>query len=263
MARLPRVTSKVFAENATEVGQFGSLNAGTKVTTTDIATIQGLPAWQDGWQAANLGDNCYPTLQERNGLDKVQSYFLNYLLQEGIPEWDAGTTYYTGSIVKLINGTDVQFYKSLIDNNTAVLTDTTAWEEILISGANKDLSNLSTTGINNLIQYAYKLDTANMITVSTTNSITTQVFTAPDDGMFYTRTICSGGSAGNRELINRIYEKNAAIEAYNLNSRWTNTNFSYAVIFSKPVLKGDEVNYIIYANGGTTEGIAYFIPFKK
>lgn len=144
MARLPRVTSKLFAENATEVGQFGSLNAGTKVTTTDIATIQGLPAWSNGWQAATLGDNCYPTLQERNGLDKVQSYMTNYLYQEGVPEWDAGTTYYVGNLVKLINGTNVQIYKSMVDNNTAALSDTTSWEEW--NYANSDLSNLSSTG---------------------------------------------------------------------------------------------------------------------
>lgn len=148
MARLQRVTSKVFAENATEVGQFGSLNAGTKVTTTDIATIQGLPAWQNGWQAATVGENCYPTLQERNGLDKVQSYFLNYLLQEGIPEWDSGTTYYTGSIVKLINGVDVQFYKSLKDNNTAVLSDTDYWEKVQLGGgASRNIGEIVTSTI--------------------------------------------------------------------------------------------------------------------
>lgn len=146
MARLQRVTSKVFAENATKVGQFGSLNAGTKLTTTDIAEIQALPAWQDGWQAATLGDNCYPTLQERNGLDKVQSYMTNYLYQEGIPEWDSGTTYYTGSIVKLINGTNVQLYQSLVDNNTAALSDTTAW--LAWDYANRTLSNLTSISNN-------------------------------------------------------------------------------------------------------------------
>lgn len=146
MARLSRVTSKLFAENATEVGQFGSLNAGTKVPTTDIATIQALPAWQDGWQAATLGDNCYPTLQERNGLDKVLSYFLNYLYQEGIPEWDNGTTYYTGSIVKLINGTNVQLYQSLVDNNTAALSDTTAW--MAWDYADRTLSNVTSLSNN-------------------------------------------------------------------------------------------------------------------
>lgn len=146
MARLTRKNNKLFCENAqqSDVGQFGSLNAGTKVETTDIDTIQSLPAWQDGWQAATLGDNCYPTRQERNGLDYVQSYLLNYLYQEGIPEWSANTTYYKGSIIKLINGTDIQLYKSLKDNNTAVLSDSTAWEEF--NYANKDLSNLSATG---------------------------------------------------------------------------------------------------------------------
>ena len=146
MARLQRVTSKVFAENATEVGQFGSLNAGTKVTTTDITEIQSLPAWQNGWQAAIVGENCYPTLQERNGLDKVQSYFLNYLLQEGIPEWDSGTTYYQGSIVKLINGTNVQLYQSLINNNTSALSDTTAW--VAYDYADRTLSNVTSLSSN-------------------------------------------------------------------------------------------------------------------
>lgn len=131
MARLTRKNNKLFCENAqqADVGQFGSLNAGTKVETTDIDTIQSLPAWQDGWKAATLGDNCYPTRQERNGLDYVQSYLLNYLYQEGIPEWSANTTYYKGSIIKLISGTDIQLYKSLKDNNTAALSDSTAWEE--------------------------------------------------------------------------------------------------------------------------------------
>lgn len=133
MARLTRKTSKLFCENAlqSDVGQFGSLNAGTKVETKDIDTIQNLAAWQDGWQAAGLGQNCYPTRQERNGLDYVQSYMINYLNQEGIAEYDAGTTYYTGSVVKLINGTDVQLFKSIADDNTGnALTNTTYWEEL-------------------------------------------------------------------------------------------------------------------------------------
>ena len=137
MARLTRKTSKLFCENAlqSDVGQFGSLNAGTKVETKDIDTIQNLPAWQDGWQAAGLGQNCYPTRQERNGLDYVQSYMVNYLIQEGIAEYDVGTTYYTGSVVKLINGTDVQLFKSIADSNTGnALTNTSYWEELSFGG---------------------------------------------------------------------------------------------------------------------------------
>lgn len=131
MARLTRKNNKVFCENAqqSDVGQFGSLNAGTKVETTDIDSIQSLSAWGDGWKAASLGDNCYPTRQERNGLDYVQSYLLNYLYQEGIAEWSANTTYYKGSITKIINGTDIKLYKSLKNNNIAALSDSTAWEE--------------------------------------------------------------------------------------------------------------------------------------
>lgn len=154
MARLTRKNNKLFCGNAqqSDVGQFGSLNAGTKVETTDINTIQSLSAWGDGWKAATLGDNCYPTRQERNGLDYVQSYLLNYLYQEGIPEWSANTTYYKGSIIKLINGTDIQLYKSLKNNNTAALSDSTAWEKW--NYANLDLSNLSATGEKHFLNYS-------------------------------------------------------------------------------------------------------------
>lgn len=150
MARLARKTSKLFCENAqqSDVGQFGSLNAGTKVETLDIDTIQSLSAWGDGWQAVGLGQNCYPTRQERNGLDYVQSYMTNYLYQEGIPEWDGNTVYYIGSLVKLINGTNVNLYQSLIDNNTASLSNTSAW--LAWGFADKTLSNI--TAIDNNAQ---------------------------------------------------------------------------------------------------------------
>lgn len=264
MARLPRVTSKVFAENATEVGQFGSLNAGTKVTTTDIATIQGLPAWEDGWKAANLGDNCYPTLQERNGLDKVQSYMINYLYQEGIPEWDMRTTYYTGSIVKLINGTDVQFYKSLIDNNTNALSDTASWEEILVSGANKDLSNLTTTGVNNLIQYAHELDWDNVITVSTTNSQSIQTYIIPSAGLFrcYMRSQTSAGNV-KQNICQILDENNNPISGggFNFPSNVAVTTLLQSA--SKICIKNETVRFLMYGNGMVTNsGEAIFVPFK-
>lgn len=115
MAKLPRVTNKLFAENAAtdDIGQFGSANAGTKLNTSDVTTIQALPAWKEGWKPAVVGENRYPAMQERNGVDKVFSYQIDYMLQQGIPEWDAGTTYYLNSFCQ-VGGV---IYKSMQDEN--------------------------------------------------------------------------------------------------------------------------------------------------
>ena len=147
MAKLPRVTNKLFAENAAtdDIGQFGSANAGTKLNTSDVTTIQALPAWQEGWKPAVVGENRYPAMQERNGVDKVFSYQIDYMLQQGIPEYDAGTTYYVNSFCK-VGGT---IYKSLTDDNIGnnPTTSPTNWEAWDLSGkANVDLSNVNNAG---------------------------------------------------------------------------------------------------------------------
>lgn len=104
MAKLNRTTAKVFgvnaspADNATsqgpEIGQFGSALAGTYNGTADIATIQSLPAWSQGFIGAVTPTNQYPPLPEMTGFGKVLSYQTAYLYQQGIPEWDSNTEYY-------------------------------------------------------------------------------------------------------------------------------------------------------------------------
>ena len=100
MTKLNRVTAKIFGETASasgndpEIGQFGSAKAGTYNGTTDVATIQGLSAWSNGWIDAVTPTQQFPPLPEMTGVHKVLSYQEAYLLQQGIPEWDAGTTYY-------------------------------------------------------------------------------------------------------------------------------------------------------------------------
>ena len=129
MAKLTRVPAKVFAASAaaTEIGQFGSAVAGSKLETSDVATIQGLSAWLDGWSEALVSGNRYPALQEMNGLLKVLSYQGAYALQEGIAEYDAATTYYIGSIVKK-TGT-FKLYGSLTNDNVGnALTVDTEWK---------------------------------------------------------------------------------------------------------------------------------------
>lgn len=127
MPKLPRVTAKIFASNAAEndIGQYGSALTGTKVTTSDISEIQALAAYEEGWRGAVISNRNYPTLQEMNGLQKTFSQQIAYCLENGMPEWDEATTYYTNQFCRIDN----TFYYSLIDNNQGnnPKTDTTNW----------------------------------------------------------------------------------------------------------------------------------------
>lgn len=132
MTQYTRVTGKLFGENATvtatnpEIGQFGSAKAGTYYGTTDVATIQNLAAWQQGWAGAVTETTNFPALPEMTGFGKVLSYQTCYLLQAGIPEWDSGTIYYTNDYCRVGN----QIYYSLTDTNQGnnPTSDTTNWK---------------------------------------------------------------------------------------------------------------------------------------
>lgn len=142
MSKLERKNHKVFGINATEtkVGQFGSANATTKITTKDVEKIQALDAWEQGWEAGAVGNNRYPTQQERTGVDYEHSYQIGYMLQEGIPEWNKDTTYNKGSIIKLVNDTKIVLYNSLQNNNkNNALTNTDYWEKLNLGGSGKEL----------------------------------------------------------------------------------------------------------------------------
>lgn len=130
MAKLERVTSKLFAGNAPqdEIGQFGSALLGTPTNTSDITTIQSLPAYENGWGSAVVSSDNFPPMEEVNGVLKTISYQTCYLLQEGIPEYDIDTNYSNTSIVKQINGAQLTFYVSQsADNKGNSLSDTTKW----------------------------------------------------------------------------------------------------------------------------------------
>lgn len=134
MPKLPRVTAKVFASNAPsdKIGQFGSALSGTKVTTSDIAEIQALPSYETGWTGAVISNRNYPTLEERNGLDKSFSQQIAYLLQSGMPEWDSSTEYFINQFCRL----DSTFYFSLTDNNIGnnPVDDITNWQKVDFGG---------------------------------------------------------------------------------------------------------------------------------
>ncbi len=115
MARIPRVTMVPFGNNAGAVpggiGVFGSLAAGTPTESINIATIMAASAWSNGWGSALV--NLFPAQEDLNSPDFVHSQQIAEILQDGIPPYDAGTTYYINSIVQ-VSG---QLYISLVDGN--------------------------------------------------------------------------------------------------------------------------------------------------
>lgn len=138
MAKLTRVTGKVFANDAplAQIGQFGSALSGTPYNTQDVATIQNLQAYLNGWQSAVITSRNFPPIEEVNGVLKTISYQACYLLQEGIPEYDINTEYSNTSIVKSISGNELSFYISLQNENIGnALTNTAYWTKAVFTGA--------------------------------------------------------------------------------------------------------------------------------
>lgn len=115
MAKIVRKTQKIFASSAgvNQIAQYGSLAAAAPAFTTDPAVIQSLANYLGGWFSAVIGSNS-PAIEDMNAIQYLYAYQLAYLMQEGIAEWDAGTTYYIGSIVS--DGIGLT-YISKIDNN--------------------------------------------------------------------------------------------------------------------------------------------------
>lgn len=126
MAKITRKVQKIFGQTAglNQIAQFGSLAASTPTYTTDPDTIQALSNYLQGWFGAVVGSNS-PAIEDMNALCYLFAYQLAYLMQEGVPEWNSQTTYYTGSVVNDGSG---NLYTSLIDTNlNNALTDGTKW----------------------------------------------------------------------------------------------------------------------------------------
>lgn len=137
MTTLNRVTAKLFAGNAPadEIGQFGSALAGTPQNTSDVATIQQLSAYSNGWGSAVISSRNFPPMEEVNGVLKTLSYQNCYLLQEGVPTYDAGTNYSNTSIVKSISGNELSFYISQEDNNLGNALSTDKWVRAVLTAS--------------------------------------------------------------------------------------------------------------------------------
>lgn len=113
MTKIERKTQKIFAGNADtdELAVFGSMISGTPVYNDDIEALQS-EAYTEGWKAA-VAANEAPFMEEMNAVQYGFSKQLAYLFQQGIAEWDAGTTYYLNSFCQ-VGGV---IYKSMQDEN--------------------------------------------------------------------------------------------------------------------------------------------------
>lgn len=126
MTNLTRKNQKVFASGASNNGQFGSLQATTKVLSNDVETLQALAAYEAGWNSAVVSGEQLPSLEEFQALNYINTYQTAYILQKGFPEWNTDTTYYIGDFTREIGGSKI--YKSITDDNFGnALTDTSNW----------------------------------------------------------------------------------------------------------------------------------------
>lgn len=129
MSKITTKLQKVFAATGPTgiVGQFGSLAAGSPTYTDDVETIQDLNEYGIGLVSA-LINGAPPAIQDINGLFYMITKQIAYLMQQGIPEWNADTTYYIGSFVTRPDGTDGEIFISVADDNlNNALTDTDYW----------------------------------------------------------------------------------------------------------------------------------------
>jgi len=103
MGKLSRVDMKIFGSSGgtTEFGQFGSDAAGAALTTKDLATIQALSEYLEGWYSATSSGSEPPAIQDMNGLFLLITSQLRYFMQMGMPEWLAAQDYYIGSWVQV------------------------------------------------------------------------------------------------------------------------------------------------------------------
>lgn len=132
MPKITRALQKIFGSTAggTEIGQFGSLAAGTPTYTTNPVSIQQLSNFLQGWYGAVIS-GASPAIEDMNALFYLITYQLAYLMQQGVPEWNASTEYYIGSMAQDGNGI---VYVSLVDNNlNNALTNSAFWRSFQTS----------------------------------------------------------------------------------------------------------------------------------
>ena len=118
MAKINRATQKIFGSNAnsTAITEFGTAKNAepTYITDGNVEDIQANPSFLTGW-SNSLEQDLAPFMQDSNALWYMITSQMAYLMQQGIPEYDAGSEYPTGALCKVINNGTVILYKALQD----------------------------------------------------------------------------------------------------------------------------------------------------
>lgn len=241
MADLTRYTQKLFGTSAgaNEMAEYGSLigsppgnlYSGSTITP---AIVQQLSQFQGGLYAAVSGAYS-PTIQDINSLFFLLNYQVAYGLQKGIPDWDSGTTYYIGDIVKDSIG---NLYTSLINNNlNNAITNITDWKPILSPIANvaPNDSNVVFTASDNRTQFCTP-------TASRTYTMPTTSISKGDVWTFYNQSLyfCLV-NASDSSQITFIPPNGKLVLVSNIatpisNSNWTigdqHAGFNFTPVFS-------------------------------
>ena len=131
MPKITRATQQIFGSNApsTQITAFGTAMTANPVYTTNPAELQTNASLQ-GWDAAIMSDKA-PFEEDTNGLFYLITRQLAYLFQQGIPEWDANTTYYQNSQCSVMQDGILVIKRSLTDNNVGnnPATDNINWAD--------------------------------------------------------------------------------------------------------------------------------------
>lgn len=208
MAEIPRKTQKLFGSALSVPGNvcvWGSTAAGTPVYSSDLAAIQ-TTEWLSAFNAAIVG-NRSPVMEEMNAAFLLFAQQIGYILQSGIPQWDAGTTYWPNNFVRV--GTDL--YVSLTNNNVGndPTSDTNNWQpyfsratgptlaaaSVVFDGVNStggDARIISSFNVDTVtknaagsytINFLEELPSANYVVTGSCGSEDGQAYGAGDDGV--------------------------------------------------------------------------------
>src|SRR4051812_27865136 len=100
--KITRALQKQFGSSAgiNTMAEFGSLFASYPTIPTRYsggtitpALVQALSNYITGWTGAAIGGNS-PAIEDLNALCYLFAYQLGYVLQQGLPEWEAATPYF-------------------------------------------------------------------------------------------------------------------------------------------------------------------------
>lgn len=192
--KLTRKKQLIFAKDTPDVlgngtSVFGSVAQGNVQFSKDVDVLQS-NKWQQGLAASTIektGGSGVPVMEDFNTIWYTLSRNLAYLYQQGLAEWDANQTYFTGNFV----AKNSIMYISLTDNNINhdPANDTTNWSRYsyrfladkLVAGNNIRIDETTNTisCINTTTPF---VDFSNLLeTINITRNTTQQTYTASQD----------------------------------------------------------------------------------